>query len=538
MATAVAPEQSNGVVDPRFGDTTFLDTENKIFKLHKQGWKREEKRHYGGDAVLDELKQFDGESAESFAERKKEAEYNNFGLAHIRAITGELSRHRPTLEKGLSFGGLGQVRPRGQQDGRPSFAELVKYNVDGVGADGSEFEAWMDAVDERAQVTGHRWLMVESSAGNAAGGSLPLADVLAGNRPYAVEFSPLDVPNWYILRGQLQFAVIRVPTSEPRIENGAFVDGTEKGYYLVVRKGYEGLGKAFSVGGWFLFDSERKFVRDGRWSWTEGDIPMWIHYGQRSRGTTELPALSKSSTMELGQISVGLMNAVSARDYDFWDACASRLYFLGAEPETMIQVALQHAKRSIQVGVPFPENKNTGDLKPITIHDGSTGAIAAQVSESIVKAKFESAREQSHQQITSAPDSSGESKKAGHAENKAPILAMRARERQQSEQTLIHYFEKRFGIAQPSGFSQWPTDFNLEPLVDAIDAAFDMLRRSKLRSRTAEVAMAMASLADRGILNDKNTTKIQTELEASYDNAEKDQEAARKALGGGNPIET
>lgn len=539
MTATVQPETvaSNGAPS-RFGDLGWLDTKAKIYDLNKDAWEREERRYFGGDAVLKELKQFDGESANSYQERQNEAEYTNFPLAHVRAITGELSRHRPTLEKGLSLGGMGKVRPRGQQGGRPEFAELCWYNVDGVGQDGSEFEAFMDGVDERAQVTGHRWLMVESSASTAAGGALPLSAVLAGERPYAVEFSPLKVTNWFFLRGQLQFAVVRVPTDQPRIANGVFEDGTEDGYLVLVRKGFKNLGNAFAGGGWFLFNSKKEFVTGEPWSWAEGDIPMWIHYGQRSSGTTERPALSRSSTTELGQIAIGLMNAVSARDYDFWDACASRLFFLGAEPDTMHQVAEQVAKRSIMIGVPFPENANTGELKPITVHDGSTGAITADTSKAIVDAKFASAREQSHQQITSAPDSSGESKKAGHAENKAPILAMRARERQQSENTLIHYFEKRFGILNPSGFSQWPTQFDLEPLVEAVDAAFDTLRRSKLRSKTAEVAMALASLSERGILNDKNKGAIQQELEASYDQGEADAEAQRRALGNPNQPET
>lgn len=545
MATTVAPQKSNGTATASsasdLGDLTWLDTRHTIYDAQVDAWKREERRLYGGDAVLDELTRFAGESEDSYLARKKKATYVNLPLAHARAITGELSRKRPTLGKGLSMGGLGEVRPRSKVQGRPSFAELFYYNVDGVGQDGSEFPAWMDAVDERAQATGHRWLMIESPAG--AGGQLPLRDVLEGQRPYVVEYSPLAVPNWSIVRGRLQFAVIRTPAEESRVNEGLFEGDAEDGYYVVVRKGYSNLGPAFEGGGWWLFDKEKRLLSSGPWSWPDGDIPMWIHYGQRSAGTVEHPALSRSSTMELGQIAIALLDATSARYYDFWDACASRLYFLGATPAIMQAIAQQVEIDSKLLGVPHAEGPD-GELKPITVYDGSLGAVTAEVAKSVIDALFQEAREQSFQQITSTPDSSGASKEAGHAENKAPILAMRARERQQSENTLLHFAELRFGISEPSASSEWPTDFDLEPLVDAVDDAFDMLRRSGLKSRTAEIAMALSSLEERGIVNDENRKQIQFELEQSFDQQQADAEAARKAadaLGGGNgfkPMET
>lgn len=531
MATAVAPEPTTpSATNTRFGDLSWLDATNTIYDAQHEAWKREERRLYGGDAVLDELTQFDGESATSYTARKKKASYVNLPLAHARAITGELSRKRPTLGKGLFLGKLGAVRPRSKLEGRPSFAELFYYNVDGIGQDGSEFPAFMDAIDERAQATGHRWLMVESPQG--AGGLLPLRDVLEGQRPYVVEYSPLDVPNFSVVRGQLNFAVIRTPAEEARVDEGQFVDGEEDGYYLLVRKGYDRLGPAFESGGWWLFDKNKNLIDSRPWSWESGDIPMWPHYGQRSKGTKDHPAMSRSSTMELGQIAIGAMDATSARYYDFWDACASKLYFLGATPAIMAAIAQQHENRSMQVGVPHAEGP-AGELRPITVYDGSMGAVTAEVSKSIIDALFDEAREQSFQQITSTPDSSGKSKEAGHAENKAPILAMRARERQQSENTMLHFVELRFGITEPSASSEWPTDFDLAPLVDAVDDAFDMLRRSKLRSRTAEIQMALTSLQERGIVNDENRKIVQAELEASFDDQQADAAAARKMLEGG-----
>lgn len=527
MAATVTPEPTtNGVSAARLGELQWLDTPHTIYEAQEKAWRREERRLYGGDAVLEELTRFDGESTPSFEDRQKKASYVNLPLAHARAITGELSRKRPTLGKGLFLGKLGEVRPRSKLQGRLSFAELFYYNVDGVGQDGSEFPAFMDAVDERAQATGHRWLMVESPQG--AGGLLPLRDVLDGQRPYVVEYSPLDVTNWSIVRGRLQFAVIRTPAEEARVTEGEFVGENENGYYLLVRKGYDRLGPAFAGGGWWLFDKDKNLIDARPWAYASGDIPMWIHYGQRSHGTQEHPALSRSSTMELGQIAVALMDATSARYYDFWDACSSHLYFLGATPDIMAAIAQQAEKRSMLIGVPHATGPE-GELKPITVHDGSMGAVSADVAKSVIDALFQEAREQSFQQITSTPDSSGASKEAGHAENKAPILAMRARERQQSENTLLHFVELRFGISEPTASSEWPTDFDLAPLVEAVDEAFDMLRRSKLRSRTAEIQMALTSLEERGIVNEENRATIKAELEASFDQGEADAEAAREA---------
>jgi hypothetical protein len=192
----------------------------------------------------------------------------------------------------------------------------------------------------------------------------------------------------------------------------------------------------------------------------------------------------------------------------------------------------------MMIGVPHAAGPE-GELKPITVHDGSMGAVSADVAKSVIDALFQEAREQSFQQVTSTPDSSGESKKAGHAENKAPILAMRARERQQSENTLLHFAELRFGIKEPTGSSEWPTDFDLAPLVDAIDAALDTLRRSKLRSPTAEVAMILQSLEERGVVNDSNRKIVEDELKKSFSDQEADAAAAREAsklLGGGSQL--
>jgi hypothetical protein len=500
----------------------FLDTKHRIYTLHEKGWEREERRMYGLDAVLEEVVQFTGEGSASYTARKASATYVNFPKAHAQVVTGQLRLHGPTPEKGLSFGELGEIRERDKVD-EPTLAELLYYNVDGIGSDGSEFPAFMDAVDERAQATGHRWLMVETPQWDGVeSGTRPSKEaVIAGFRPYVVEYSPLDVTNWFFRAGQLQFAVIRVPVGEPTVEGGQFKtegdSGDKLGYYLLVRAGYKGLGAEFAGGGWWLYDHERNELNSKPWANTGGQIPLWIHYGEKSSGTTKLPALSRSSTMELGQIAVSLMNTISARDYDAWDAAASRLYFLGADAQVMQDVAAQVTARSILIGVPVAASLQGNQDNRVQVYDGSMGAVPAGVFSTIIEAKFNEAKEQSFQKITSTPESTGISKEAGHQQEKAPYLARRAALRQGSEQTLIYFAELRSGFAKPRGYSKYEREFDLAPVVDDIEATLSMLKRSWLRSPTWERDLLLRAGDERGLLPDEKALrdKIAQELEAS-----------------------
>jgi hypothetical protein len=522
-------------------ELTWIDDKHAIYAKNEAAWQREERRLLGGDAVLEDLVQFDGESDESFAKRKEQAAYINFGLLHVAVITGQLRMHAPTPGKGLSFGGLGDVRSRDKID-TPTLAELLYYNVDGVGSDGSEMPAFFDGVDVRAQATGHRWLMMEApplseleairaAAGRPLAGAPTEADVRDGWRPYLVEYSPLAVTNWHVKMGALQFAVIRTVTQEPTVEGGKFTQTAAKpGYYLLVRRGYRGLGPAFAGGGWWKFDAEKKLLDQGTWEKTRGQIPMWAHYGLKSVGAPNWPAMAASSTMELNQIAVALMNQISARDYDAWDAAASRLYFLGATPEVMQAVASQVQQRSMMIGVP-PVASATGqpaDERIVQVFDGSTGTVAADVFKAIVDSKFVEAERQSVQAVTSTPDSSGASKDAGFREAKAPFLATRAANRQESENTFVYFAELRFGFQEPKGYAVYPREFDLEPLVDAIDAMFATLKQSGLRSPTLAAELVDAALNERGlVMDEKKRKKITEELQDSAQQAADQAQQAR-----------
>lgn len=518
----------------------FLDARHPIHVAFDAAWAREERRFEGGDDVLAELFQFEGESAESYAQRTTTATYRNFARAYTSATVGALSMVRPTP----NYGTLGEVRARNEID-VPTVAELVHYNADGIGNDGQEFPAFMDGVDERALSTGHRWLLEEMPAladvrasMRARGIPTPgdrvsptMLDVLNGFRSYLVEFSPRDVTNWYARNGVLQFAVVRVPVGEPTYDaSGAASDPTQSlGYYLLVRAGYAGFGDAFRGGGWWVFDGEKALQRSGTWARTLGQIPMWVHYGEPSRGTKERPALSRLSCMMLNQIAVALMNVVSQRDYDYMDACASRLFFLNADGELMTVVGGQ--KANVWVGVPSQTvGDGAGGTKelPVQLYDGSQGAVAAEVSQLIVDAKVAEAREEAMAQATSVPDSSGASKAAGYREQKSPLLARRAWLRQQSEQTHVYFAELRNGTGAPTGSVVWPTEFDIAPLVDAIDANLDRLRRSGLQSPTLTRHLLVLGADNDGVMPEDAAEReaVEAELTASA------QGAARAAVRG------
>jgi hypothetical protein len=494
-------------------DLMWLAEEHPEYTARKASWAREERRLAGGDDVLTELQNFDWEEVNGVHHKARIAQalYINLPLKHASTVTGHLRKHAPRPGQGLSFGALGDVRERGDID-TPERAELAWYNLDGIGSDGSSWESWWDAVDVNAQATGHRWIMVEAPDSSPQN----YEDELAGDRPFAVEYSPLEVINWMYVKGVLQFAVIRTFVDLPHVEGGRFVGRkpTDMGYYLLVRKGCKLLGDEFAGGGWWVFDYERKPLdgREGTWDKTKGEIPLFPHFGRKARGTTEKPVMSQSDTMELGQLAVSMMNAKSARLFDFWDACASKIFMLGATPEVMKVVSPMY-KSSQLVAVPRGQDKDTGEKFQPTVYDGSTGAVVADVADRLEASQWESARQMSMEKVTQ-PGESGASKDAGFAEASAPDLVRRAMLREQSENTLLYFLALRWG-AKPDAYSQWGRKFDLNPLVDEIDATFVTMQESGLDSATLAVELVMSAISERKVITDDTLLKkVRTELEA------------------------
>jgi hypothetical protein len=502
----------------------FLTHTMASYDQQKPGWHREERRLYGHDAVLEELLQWKGETDDDLAARKQTAGYITLPKLHASTLIGHLSGQTPMPE----FGKLGKVPER--RGGIPTLAELLWFNVDGVGQDGTEMMPWVDGVNERALATGYRWVMVEmpslatlrnirEAAGRSPDGPVTMQDVLEGFRPYPVEYGPQAVPFYQMTNGRLDFAVVKIlltPTSW--VDDGGSVTGTSSGFYLLVRRGFRGLGDTYAEGGWWKFDENQEPIEDGHGTWdqTLGQIPLFQFLGEPSTGTTERPAIARSLTMELGQIAVSLMVLRSARDYNIVQAAKSVLHVLGINPPEHEKVLVQSNAGSLMVGYP-PVLDPVGGVAIPQIWCSSAALLDSQAFESVIKSGLEEAREIMVKQVTSGLDASGEKVKASFAEGTSPLLARLAATRQQAINTFLYFASLRFGIQQPNASVQIPREFDLAPVIDNIDAALARLKRSWLRSQTWEKHLLIRAGDEEGTLPEDKAErkKIEDELTES-----------------------
>jgi hypothetical protein len=235
--------------------------------------------------------------------------------------------------------------------------------------------------------------------------------------------------------------------------------------------------------------------------------------------TVQNPAMSRPGTSELGNVAVSYMNLASAADFDAWDAGSSLTFLLGCDKEgyNLAKAKMDEGSRLI----PVPTNQESGT--PPQVMDSGTGAIVSAVFDTRLSAKREEAKELAAREIASVPDSSGESKKAGFGEVKAPRL-------EQAQNAAIWFLEKRFGNEQPRGGVTWTRDFDLEGLDDQINALFEREKASGYKSPTLGAkAMIVAAEEDGMIENKEERDKIEAEYIESAGNAKKAATAAANA---------
>lgn len=509
----------------------FLTHTTSLYNQHLASWQRDEKRLYGGDWVLDELLQWKGEEDEFYTSRVAQAGYITLPKLHAGTLTGHLSGETPIP----NFGSMGEVRRRDELKGNPSFAELLWYNV-GIGQDGDELLPWFDGVQERSMATGFRWVLVEMPTlavlrsirevnNRDSEGPLTDQDVIDGFRPYPVEYSPTEVPFWQYTNGRLDFAVIRtVHASENVLDENFNVLSTDKGFYLLVRQGFKGLGEPFMGGGWWKFDASGQPIEGGASTWgdkgqrgnTLGQIPMFQFVGERSPGTTDRPAIARSLTMELGQIAVSLMNRISERNWNMMQAAKSVDWIMGIEPKDHAKIVTQQNLGSITIGVP-PVILGDGRAAIPTMWNSSAALLDASAFEMVIRSGLEEAREIMIKQVTSAPESSGASKKAGFAEATSPLLRRLAATRQSAMNTFLYFAALRGGFQNPQANVTIPREFRLAPAVDEIEAGLNMLKRSWLRSVTLEKELIVRAMDERGLMPEKKEERqsVIDELEES-----------------------
>lgn len=505
----------------------WLDSKHPVYEYWLPDWQKNERRAAGGRVVLDELIpfQFEAPDGPSHAGRKQQAVYINFMDQAARALTGHLLRHAPEQDAALDFGGLGKVvRPEGQRF--PDFAELVFYNVDGVGNDGSQWNAWWNAVQRRAMHTGHRWVFAEATKTAPRN----VQDAIDGSRPYLREFSPISVPNWHYENGRLQFVIARVDQRKPNINAADEMEGqNDQGYLLLVRKGYDGLGSKYQAGGWWLFDAQKTEKSTGQWEATQGEVPFWPFFYERWDGIpSQVPAISRPGSTEVGQVAVAHLNLASAGRFDAWTAASSMTMLLGVSPEQYKVTAEKMKEGSILIPVPAdPETGNTPQ-----VYDASSGAVTADVFRTILEGIREEAKELTLTEATSDPGSSGESKKMGFGELKAPRLTDMAQNIEQAQNTAIRFLELRFGIREPSGSVRWDREFDLAELTDDITRMFELERLSGYRSKKVGVeGMVQAAKELRIVQTDSDIQEVREEYEEAVDKKQ-EADAAMNGLAG------
>lgn len=486
-------------------------------------WLRNEIRLRGGDEVLAELRRFDWEivGGEHYRARQAQASYINFPDLFVAIMIGHLLKVAPVPGKAFTFGQLGSVSET--ERALVTQADMVYYNVDGVGNDGSQWHNFWAGALRRAFATGHRWIMVEATRRRPQN----VAEERQGLRPYLVEWSPTRVPNWNYDEGRLDFVITRPSRRRLRIGENGSLEGNkpEDGYLLMVRQGFDGLGSKYSGGGWWEFTRDKTQITgaEGRWDATGGEIPMFPLFYERDTGSDLRPAMSRPGMSELGQLAVSYMNLGSAADFDAWDAATSMQFFLGVDAE-----AFNLAMAKIDDGsrwVPVPSNQTTQESP--TVHDGSMGAVTAEVFASRMTAKRTEAAEIAEHEVTSTPDSSGESKKAGFAEGKSPRLALLADNLEQAQNTAIRFLEMRFGHKNPTGYVVWPRDFDLVPLLEEIDEMVNLETLSGYRSPTLGAHMMTRAAQERGLIVDE---PMRVAVESEYKDAA--QSAADNAAAG------
>lgn len=495
----------------------WLTDQHPIYTANVDEWARRERLLRGGPDVIEtDLEKFEWEteSGDHFANRKAQAVYPAFGEAFARTLVGHVLRDRPEI----SFGGLGSLEPG---DGRrdTSRAEMVYFNVNGTGGDGQQFWQWVGSVFQRSGATGLRWCMVETPPWSEPRDPSE-ADELAGQRPYAVEFSPRVVTNWGFDRGRLDWCVVRIRTDTRRIVDGKLEGSANAaGYYLLVRTGYQGLGDEFAAGGWWKFDEEKELVPEeegghGTWEKTGGEIPMslavWEWNGDEAVDDDDALPMARSATTSLDNLSVAYMNAKSAWRSNTWRAAGGPTMLLGVDTESWSVASSQWQSGTSLMGVPA-----SADGKVPQVQHSGAAAVDAQAFKALLDDMTAEAERMMIQMTTSTPDSSGRSKEAGFAETKAPRLTLLAENMEAFINTLLRFFELRFGIPQPSAYVEMPREFDLQPVEEEIRDFFDTFRRSQLRSATLE-SEAMVRLAEaKGLVDDENRDSVRNELAES-----------------------
>lgn len=496
----------------------WLEAKHPVWLAMHDEWLANERRALGGNYVVDELIPFDWEieNGPHHSLRKNNAVYLNFPDRFSSIMVGHLMRQAPTPD----FGELGEVRRGPRRLQTPTPAELVNYNVDGVGNDGSQWDNfWMRAA-KGAIHTGNQWLLGEGPPDTPRN----LRDAEKGLRPFLRRLSPRSVTNWHYVDGNLQFAVVRQRVRRPRVGRDGSMEGNlgEDQYLFLCREGFNDFGREYGMGGWFIFDAEGGILDFGDYDTMEGEIPMVPLYYERIEMQEDIPMISRSGTTELGNCAISYMNVSSAADFDCWDAATSVAAVLGADEEGF-NLFIAKRKQGNRYA-PVPPSRDTG--KNPDIKDISMGALAGDTFERRLNAKREEALQLMLNEMQSAPYASGESKKVTWTDSRAPRLAVFAHEIETAQNSMIRALERLWGNRTSSGVVTWRKDFNLQDPVMAMQEFFEAEEKAGIKSGlVGRKLLILAAQAYNVIQSDEEINTATAEYDKSAQLRLKQQEA-------------
>lgn len=516
-------------------------------------WEQNERRFEGGHRVLDELWRFDWETlpaggttrsdpallrdgmavpipnpqrktrnkdvfnetlgpllaGEHYIRRQDAAIYVNMMDAFATDVVGHLFKQAPAPDKnGLDFGTLGEVR-RLQDVDTPTRAELVYYNTDGIGLDGSQWDSYWSAQFKLAMATGFRWQYVEAPPERPG----TRGRELRGFRPWILGMSPRQVRNHLYVNGRLEWAIVDIAVRRPKVTADGGFEGNDpvNEKLLLIRQGNTDLGATFVEGGWWRFDKDFEILPGdqghGSWDATQGEIPLFPLVYDRHPVMIGRPGLT-----ELGNAGVALMNVSSAADFDAFDGAGSVKALRGVDA-----AGFNLFIRKVRAGnryAPLPANQETG--KSPDMQDASQGMTVADVFEKRVNAIFAMVDRIQGSEMQSAPQASGLAQQAGFITGSVPRLAISAGNLETAMNTAISLFEMRFGEKNPSGSAIWTRKFEAIKLVSSAQAVLQLEAIAGVKSEELESRVILAAARDEGFVPDSQVAKkIENEIRAS-----------------------
>ena len=498
-----------------------ITSEHPLYKRRKAQWERDERRYKGGSAVAADLIPFAWESDQAapalseksametlarqstshtrshYEQRQITATYPSFARRMTEKFVGRLAADAPKPGEGYDFGGLGQVREI--QDLTPPMtrAEMLYYNCD---RQGSPLVAWFNEVQRQAMNTGHRWVGVTAPP---VKGTMTKDQEQEGLRPYLTHFSPLDVPNWDLEAGVLNFIVINVAHRQIVGKGGQYSGEAVNAKLLYVRKGYNAFGDEYSGGGWWMFDADGALLKDaegndrtGTLEKTGGVIPYTPFFYEQDKSE-----MSRGGTAELNNISASYMNISSAGDNDAIEAGGRTLYLLGVSQQG--HNLASEVKQAGSRHVPVPAN-DAGQI-PQVYDTGSVSASAA-IEEALKRKKREAAH-LANDELTRSPDASGVARQIEFLEIENPRLALMAFNREAAENRLLGWACGLWGLPADAGVA-WPKSYDLETTVEDWERLFEAAERMGVQSPT------LAKRGLQGIAREKNLAIEKDDWEA------------------------